>query len=53
MLHQTGCVGQRQLRVEIHTHLGELYAHVGIQVLLRDGIEQAVIDSGSLLSFFG
>ena len=42
-----------QAGIEIHAHLGELYADIGVQVAGLDGVEQAMVDVGGVAGFFG
>ena len=37
--------------IEVHAHLGELYADVGVEVALLDGVEKLVVDVGGGAGF--
>ena len=53
MFHQARGHRKGQFRVEIHTHLGEFHAYIGVQLALLYGIEQAMIHLRCLLRFLG
>ena len=53
MLYQAGGDGKGQFRLQIHTHLRKLHAHIGIQLAQVDGVEQPVIHFGRLARLFG
>ncbi len=42
-----------QAGIEVHAHLGELYADIGVQVTGLDGVEQAMVDVGGVAGLFG
>ncbi len=42
-----------QARIEVHAHLGELYADIGIHLRANlDGVEEPVVDVGGVAGFF-
>ena len=41
-----------ELRREVDAHLGELYADVGLEIALADGVEELMVDGGCGLGFF-
>ena len=40
-----------ELRIQFQTHLGELHADVGVQLPVRDGIQQLMVDFGGPVRF--
>jgi hypothetical protein len=47
------CDPKGQVRVEIHTHLGKFQAHVAIQLVLSDGVQDTMVDIRGLLRLLG
>src|SRR5207248_10968079 len=50
--HQAGDQLPGQPLVDVHTHVGELQAYVGLQIALFDFLEQAMVDASALARFF-
>ena len=44
-----GQIGAGAVAADVHAHLGELYADVGVELAGGDLIEEAVVDGGALL----
>ncbi len=53
MVDEAGNDFKSQIGAEVHAHLGELEADVGIEFRVRDGVEQPVVDLRRLVSVAG
>ena len=49
MVDQRGDDGGGVIEAEVHAHLGELEADVGVELVLGNGIEEPVVDLGGLV----